>query len=157
MEQTELAKQLNVAYQPHPIAPLYDRKGMVAVLDGKTTVRDVLLGTGIDPHQPITIQIDGQLLEIDQWDTTYPTEGQLISVHGTVQGGGGGGSNTVQMVALIAIAVAATVVTAGALAPVLGASFAAGSFGAIVAGAVISVGGSLLIGGLFEPIPPSTP
>jgi len=157
VEQTELAKQLNVVYQPHPIAPLYDRKGMVAVLDGKTTVRDILLGTGIDPHQPITIQVDGVLLEVDEWDKTYPTEGQLISVHGTVQGGGGGGSNTIQIVALIAVAVAATIVTAGALAPVLGASFAAGSFGAIVAGAVISVGGSLLIGALFAPKPPTMP
>jgi hypothetical protein len=158
VEQTELAKQLNVAYQPHPIAPLYDRKGMVAVLDGKTTVRDILLGTGIDPHQPITIQIDGQLLEVDQWDTTYPTEGQLISVHGTVQGGGGGGSNTVQIVALVAVAVAAAVIAG----PVgvsffAGAGLGTGVVAAAVAGAVVAIGGSLLIGSLFAPKPPTTP
>ena len=159
MEQTELSKSLSVVYQPHPVAPLDGRKGMVCVTDGKATVRQVLLASGVDPHQPITIQLDGELLTVEEWDIICPTEGQLISVQGTVQGGGGG-SNALQIVAVIAIAVVATMATGGAFAIASGSMagfFAAGSVSAMVLGAVISVAGSLLIGALFAPKPPTMP
>lgn len=157
MEQTKLAEQLNVIYQPHPIAPLYDRKGMVVVTDGTATVREVLLTTGVDPYQPITIQLDGELLTVEQWDTICPAQGQMLSVHGTVQGGGGG-SNVLQIVAVIAIAVAVAVV-AGPIGVgfFAGAGFGTGVVAAAVASATIAVAGSLLIGALFAPKPPTMP
>ncbi len=151
MELNPIAKELNIAYQPHPVAPLAGRTGMIAVIDGETPVRRVLINAGIDPHQPITVQLDGKMLTVEEWDIICPTEGQLISVHGTVQGGNGGGSNVIQIVAVIGLMLAA---------PYLGAAFAtatvgagAASFGTVasIASAVIQVGGSLLIGAIFAP------
>ncbi len=65
-------------------------------------------------------------------------------------GGGGGGSNPLQMVLTAAIAVAsiaASIMTAGALTPVMGAMWA-GVVGGL-AGAAISIGGGLLMNALF--------
>jgi hypothetical protein len=156
MELNPIAKELNIAYQPHPVAPLAGRTGMVAVIDGTKSVRDVLLLADIDPHQPITIQLDGQMLTVEEWDTAYPNEGQLISVHATVQGGGGGDSNVIQIVALIAIAVAAPYVGAY-LAGAAGFTGAALTTATGAFGAVFQIAGSLVIGALFAPKPPSMP
>ena len=158
MELNPIQKSLNIAYQPHPVAPLADRKLLVAEINGMTSVRRVLLMAGIDPHQPITVQLDGQLLTVEEWDSVYPSEGQLLSVHATVQGGGGDGSNVVMIVAMIAIMVAA---------PYVGAAFAA-STGAVagttafattaaLGSAIFSIAGSLVIGAIFAPKPPSAP
>jgi len=155
VEQNELTKSLNVIYQPHPIAPLYDRKGMVALTDGTATVREVLLSIGIDPHQPITVQLDGEMLTVEQWDTICPTEKQLLSVHGTVQGGGGD-SQVLMVVAMIAVAVLTYGAGAGWFATA-GGMFAAGSASAAALGAAISVAGTLVIGAIFAPKPPAMP
>lgn len=158
MEQTELSKSLSVVYQPHPVVD--DRHSKVCVTDGKATVREVLLASGVDPHQPITIQLDGEMLTVEQWDTVVPNTGQVINVQGTVQGGGGG-SNVGQIVATIAvIAVAALIagpVGAGFMASTFGVSAGTATALAITAGAVVSVAGSLLIGAIFAPKPPTMP
>ena len=152
VKQTELSRSLNIIYQPHPITPILGRKGMVAAIQEGTSVREILLSAGIDPHQPIVILLDDRLLTVEEWDIICPTDGQMLNVQTIVQGGGGGGnSNPLQTVLLIAVVVAATVVSAGALAPLLGSAFAAGAVGAAVAGAIIGIGGSLLIGALFPP------
>jgi len=93
MELTQISKALNIAYQPHPVAPAAGQRAMYAELDGKTPISKVLLMAGIDAYQPITIQLDGKLLTVEEWDTVCPIEGQLISVHATVQGGGGMNTN----------------------------------------------------------------
>ena len=156
MELNPIAKELNIAYQPHPVAPLAGRTGLVAVLDGETSVRRVLLMAGIDPHQPITIQLDGEMLTVEEWDIICPTEGQLLSVHATVQGGGGGGSNVLQIIATIAI-VAISVALAASTAGILGVAIAGSLTVGMVAGAVVSVAGSLIIGAIFAPKPPAMP
>jgi len=156
MELNPIAKELNIAYQPHPVAPLAGRTGLVAVLDGETSVRRVLLMAGIDPHQPITIQLDGEMLTVEEWDSVYPNEGQLLSVHATVQGGGGGGSNVLQIIATIAI-VAISVALAASTAGILGVAIAGSLTVGMVAGAVVSVAGSLIIGAIFAPKPPAMP
>lgn len=154
MELKPVAKELNIAYQPHPIAPLYNRTGMVGLTDGTATIRQVLLAANVDPHQPITIQLDGEMVEISDWDVICPTEGQLLSVHATVQGGGGGGSNAVAIVAMIAIAVVAPYAGAAFASATVGAG--AASFAAVsaVGAAVFSIAGSLVIGAIFAPKPP---
>jgi predicted phage tail protein len=149
VEQTELSKSLSVIYQPHPVAPLAGRTGMVAVIDGTTSVRDVLLMAGIDPYQPITVQLDGEMLTIEEWDLICPTEGQMLNVNGTVQGGEGG-SNAIMIVAMIAITIATYGASTGFFATA-GGMFVAGSASAFALSAAISIGGTLLIGALFAP------
>lgn len=153
MELTPVVKELNIAYQPHPIAPLYGRTGMVGLTDGTATIRQVLLAADLDPYQPITIQLDGEMVEVSDWDVICPTEGQLLSVHATVQGGGGG-SNAIAIVAMIAIAVVAPYAGAAFASATVGAG--AASFAAVsaVGAAVFSIAGSLVIGALFAPKPP---
>lgn len=160
MELNQIQKELSIAYQPHPVAPLAGRTGMVAVIDGTTCVRQVLLMAGIDPHQPITVQLDGRLLTVEEWDLICPSESQLLSVHATVQGGGGG-SNPLKVVAMIALVVVASVVAgpagAGFMATTFGVSATTAATMALVAGALVSVAGSVIIGALFAPKPPAMP
>jgi hypothetical protein len=153
MEMNHIAKVLNVIYQPHPITPGLDRQGMVVAAREGTTVREILLAAGVDPHQPIVINLDGRLLTVEEWDIICPTEGQLLSVQATVQGGGGG-SNPLQVVLMIAVVVAAAYIAgpAGvAFFTGMGASATAAGVAAVVAGAVVAIAGSLLIGALFPP------
>jgi predicted phage tail protein len=128
---------------------------MLAVTDGKTSVRSILLSSGIDPYQPITVQLDGELLEVEQWDLICPEQGQMLNVHGTVQGGGGE-SNVVMIVAMIAIAVAAPYAGA-ALAGAAGLTGTALAVGTAVFTAAVQIAGSLIIGALFAPKPQTMP
>jgi hypothetical protein len=156
VKQTELSRSLNIVYQPHPITPILGRKGMVAAIQEGTTVREIVLSAGVDPYQPIVITLDDRLLTVEEWDIICPTDGQLLSVQTTVQGGGGGNSNPLQMVLMIAIVVAAAVV-AGPMGAAYFASIGLGTgvVAAAAAGAVIAIGGSLLVGALFPPKSPS--
>lgn len=154
VKQTELSKSLNIVYQPHPITPTLGRQGMVAVVEDGTTVREILLKAGVDPHQPLVISLDDRLLTVEEWDTVCPTTGQLLNVQASVQGGGGD-SNPMQMVLMVAVVVAAAVVAgpigAGFASSTFGVGAAAGAAIAAGAGAIIAIGGSLLIGALFPP------
>ena len=158
VKETELSKSLSIIYQPHPVVPVNGRKEMMTVVQEGTSVREILLNAGVDAYQPIVVMLDDRLLTVEEWDTVCPSNGQMLNVQASVEGGGGG-SNVIQTVLLIAVVVAATLVSGGALGPaglgLLGSSFAAGAAGAIIAGAVIAVGGSLLVNALFPPKTPS--
>ena len=65
--------------------------------------------------------------------------------------GGDGGGDTLAQIAGIAVLIAGTAVSGGALAPVLGSAFAAGTLGAAVAGATVGVVGSLAVNSLSPP------
>lgn len=151
VKETELSKSLNIIYQPHPVAPISGRQEMVGVINEGTTVREILLKSGVDPRQPIIISLDDRLLTVEEWDTVFPSNGQILNVQATVEGEGGD-SNPLQIVLAIAL-----VVVAAAL-PGLGpALFTIGSTTVTVgtiAAAAIAVGGSLLLTALF---PPKTP
>jgi len=153
VKQTELSRSLNIVYQPHPITPILGRKGMVAAIQEGTTVREILLSAGVDPYQPIVITLDDRLLTVEEWDIVCPTDGQMLNVQTTVQGGGGGGnSNPLQIVLMIAVVVAAAYVAGPAgVAFFKGIGLGTGVAAAATAGAVIGIGGSLLIGALFPP------
>ena len=72
---------------------------------------------------------------------------------GGARGGSGGGAkkNPIATVATIAVLLAATVVSAGALAPLDAGLLGAGTIGAHLAGAAISLGGALAIAALVPP------
>jgi hypothetical protein len=148
VEMTPIAQSLNVVYQPHPIVPL-GRKGMVVATTEGTTVRQILLASHVDPHQPIVVHLDERLLTVEEWDTICPHSGQLLQVSATVQGGGGG-SNPTQILLTIAVVAAAAALTA-ATGGVFGVAIAGSLTVGMVAGAVVAVGGMLLIGALFPP------
>lgn len=153
----EVANSINLIWHPHPISPLVGRTDTICAIRPGATVRDVLKASAIDPHQPILVTLDDRLLTVEEWDTVCPAHHQILNVKATVQGGGGGGgSNVLQVVALVAIVVVATVVSGGALAPYLGASFAAGTFGAAAAAAVIGVAGAMIVNAVFAAQTPST-
>lgn len=150
MKQTELAKNLSVVWHPHPVTPYAGREVMQIAAEGYT-IRDLLLNAQVDQYQEIVVYVDDKLITVEEWDTLRPTEGQLVNVQAVVSGGGGDGSNPLQIVLLVAIVALSIATAGGALAPLLGAGFAAGTVGAAIAGAVISIAGSLLMGALFKP------
>lgn len=109
---SQVAKQLDIIYRPHPVLPSADCKRYIQPWKENQTVRQVLIENGIDQNQPISISLDDRLLTVSEWDSVVPQNGQIINVHAEVMGGGGGGGNNkaVQVVALVAI-VALIVVT----------------------------------------------
>ena len=150
MKQTELAKNLSVVWHPHPVTPYAGREVMMIAAEGYT-IRQLLLNAQVDPHQEIVVYVDDKLIRVEEWDTLCPTEGQLVNVQAVVSGGGGDGSNPLQIVMLVAVVALSIATAGGALVPLLGAGFAAGTVGAAIAGAVISIAGSLIMGALFRP------
>lgn len=150
LAQNELSKKLSVIWHPHPVTPIAGRETLVATAQEGLSVREVLINSGIDPHQPIVIWLDDRMLTVEEWDSICPREGQLLNVQATVMGG----DNIFRTIALIAVVVVAAAVTGGAAAGVFGASFAAGTVGASIAGAVIGIGGSLLVNAIFSPKAP---
>jgi predicted phage tail protein len=141
---------LNVIWHPHPVVNSVGRQNLSVVLTKRTTIREVLIQSGIDTHQPIVITVDDKMLRVEEWDTVYPYAGQIINVQASVTGGGDGGSNALQIVAMIAV-VAVAAIIAG---PIGAAYFGNAAIAGTVA-AVVSVGGSLLIGAIFAPTPQS--
>lgn len=149
MKHTELAQSLSVVWHPHPVTPYAGREVMMIAAEGYT-IRNLLLNAQIDPYQEIVVYVDDKLITVDEWDTLRPTNGQLVNVQSVVSGGGNGGSNPLQIVMMIAI-VALTIYTAGATSGLLGTVIAGNLTVGMVAAAVISVAGSLLMGALFKP------
>ena len=154
MERTEVSKSLNLVWHPHPISAVSGRQVQAFVFTPGLNVRQLLLKSGIDPIQPIYVVLDDKLLTVAEWDSIYPTEGQILNVQATIQGGdGGGGSNTGQiiaMVAVIAIAIAAPY-AAAALFPEYAAVIGAGTLGGSLLSAGIMIAGSLIVGAIFQP------
>lgn len=102
--------------------------------------------------------INGEEVPREAWHRVRPRyrAGReiLVTLHYPMQGGGSGGGgvkNILRIVATIAIIVAAAAVSGGALGGVLGAGFAAGTVGAALAGAAVSIGGALAIAALTPP------
>lgn len=86
------------------------------------------------------------------WSAVKPKAGVVVTFHGLVQGGGdGGGKSTFALIAALALTVFTAGVAGGLLAPVLGSSFAAGTFGASALAAGISLVGSLAINAITAP------
>lgn len=98
---------------------------------------------------------DGSVHEIPRanWDRVRLKPGQTLTFHANLQGGGqeGGGKSGLGAVIAIAAFVLATIVTAGAAAPILGTAFAAGTIGAKLLATGILLAGSLAASALSAP------
>ncbi|MDP2268033.1 MAG: hypothetical protein Q8K46_02590, partial [Deltaproteobacteria bacterium] len=94
--------------------------------------------------------IDGEEVPVDAWLETRVQDGQHLAVCIVPQGGEDGNKILVTILT-IAVMVAAFWVSGGALAGVLGSAFAAGTTGAYVASAAVSVIGNLAISALVKP------
>lgn len=98
------------------------------------------------------VRVNGDLVPGEMWTRVRPKARETVAVtlHMPLYGGGGD-SGKIATIAAIAILVVAVAITAGALAPVLGAAFEAGALGAQLAAGAVSLGGALLIGALIKP------
>lgn len=116
------------------------------------TIADCLRRLGWTPEhvQAARVTINGQLVLDAEWLTAAPKAGQSVVVRVIPTGGGDGGKQVGQLIALVALTVAAAFVAGGGLAPVLGAAFKSGLI-SYSAAAAISIGGSLALNGHIPP------
>ncbi|MDI3559562.1 host specificity factor TipJ family phage tail protein [Bradyrhizobium sp. Arg816] len=114
--------------------------------------RDRVYGWQFRKGLPTVLEINGEAVLRKSWSRRRIAANDNVRfVSYPLGGGGGGAKQVIGLVALIAVAAFATVVTGGAAAGLLGAAFAAGTFGAAALGAAIAVGGSLLVNALVMP------
>jgi len=108
--------------------------------------------------EAVEVRVGGAAIPAEWWRHVRPKAGTLLEVVGRPRGEmDEQTAKTVGTVATILVLVAATVVTGGILAPLLGPAFAAGGLGALLGGAAISVGGRLAINALIKPSQPALP
>ncbi len=103
------------------------------------------------------VEIDGQRIDRAEWGTYCLNPGQVVTARAIPMGGGGGGGKGVmRIVALIGVVVLAAFTAGGGLAALGGvfAALTAGSLPAGLAGAVISLAGSLAINARIPPARP---
>jgi predicted phage tail protein len=134
----ELKNALNLMWHPHPITPLADRQHISIPVEKGSTVRQILINSGLDTSQPIVISLDDKLLTVEEWDSVCPEYGQILNVQATVMDGGGGGSDPLRIVLLIVVVIAAAY-TGGAVGALYGAAWGA------AAGAAVGIAGSLIV------------
>ena len=147
-----MTRTVPVAWQPQPFSA---RVFTAAMVEG-VSIADVVVRT---PNLPVgfllhgSVRVNGDLVPKAMWQHVRPKArpNVCVTLHMPVFGGGGDGGGKLATIAAIAIIVIATAVTAGAAAPLLGAAFEAGAFGAQILGAAVSIGGALLLGALVKP------
>lgn len=104
--------------------------------------------------------VNGRIIPRSRWLRTLPPpragEPIAVTMHlplgkGASGGGSGGAKSIISLVAAFALVVVTGGIAGGFLAPVLGASFAAGGVGAIALSAAVGIGGALAISALSPP------
>jgi hypothetical protein len=104
-------------------------------------------------HDSIEVHITGSVIPKDFWSLVKPKAGTTVEIYSPLSGGGeNGGKNILAMILSIAVVAVGAFISAGGLGPILGAAFfGANTAGAAVLGAVVGIGGQLLIAALFPP------
>lgn len=104
------------------------------------------------------VNINGITVPKHQWHLVRPKAHSIekpvaVTFHMPMRGGGGGsrGKGVLALVAALALTIATFGIANGALAPILGASFAAGTFGAKALAFGIGLVGALVLGALSAP------
>jgi len=117
------------------------------------TVGEMLDRSGIDPRLArwCHVEIDGREIPALWWDRVRPKAGRVVTVSVVPEGGDGDSNKALRTVLLVVVMVAALAISGGALAGVLGASFAAGGYGAIFGAALVGAGLSMGTMGLLPP------
>ncbi|MCE8042427.1 hypothetical protein HOP60_09705 [Halomonas daqingensis] len=90
-----------------------------------------------------------------RWARVRPKPSAMVSIKVLPQGGGGGSKNPLRTIATIAVIAAASAVTGGAAAGLLGSNFVAGTIGASVLGAGVAAVGMLAVNAIAPVRPPS--
>lgn len=162
----------------HPVAVLKERPfdGRLRVLK-VDWVRSPSIAEILDAQQDVpqsfreqcAVRVIDELVPREMWRYVRPKpccirDGKVIDVvvtfylplgnPGGGSSGGGAKKNPVATVATIAVLLAATVVSAGALGPVTGGFLAAGTVGASVLGAGVGIGGGIEVSALTGTIRP---
>lgn len=146
-----VSQQIPVAYRPKPFASEIVRG---AVPEGTSILEIVrILRVPRHFHQYGMVCINGEPVPQRMWRYVRPklrgerevTVTLHIRLHDDAT------KDIIKLVATIVVIAAATLVTGGALAPLLGATFAAGGIGALLGGAAISIGGLLAVNALIPP------
>lgn len=151
---TETPQGVNVSATPHPFRLANVQK----VVEPGRTLSEILNEVQPDPslRKHAHVFIEDELIPPALWPRVKPKDGTLVTIRVVPMGGGGGDDkNPLRTVLSIAVLAAATVVSGGALAGVLGPSFAAGGLGATLGGAFIGIGGMLLVNAIAPVRPPS--
>lgn len=98
---------------------------------------------------PVVVSLNGSVVPTAELALTFPAPNDQVLMVPEIQGGGGGGGkNVIRAVLMVIVAVVATIVTAGGASPLLGAAFASGTTGAVIAGACVMVIGGMLVNAL---------
>jgi hypothetical protein len=146
------AQSLRVVACPRP----FSVERVDKIVEAAQTVAGIMREVGIESDRVhARVFLDDVLVERAYWERVRPKPGHTLTVRVVPTGGGGGGKDPLRIVlqlVVIAAAVIATVLTAGALAPTLGAALAWGVGAA--AGAAISIAGNLAINALIPPAAP---
>ena len=151
-----MSDRILVAHHPHPVLPLAGRRVGAHALRPGETVAEILLAAGVDPHQPIAVRLDDALVPVADWRRVCPRPGQFLSVSARARGGDGE-SDPTSMVLQIGLMLIAPYAATAILGEITASTFAIWfealgtgiTYGQILAGA-ISMGGSLLLGGLMS-------
>lgn len=137
-----------LVWSPHPL--ISDGRELVYIeLLPNESILEYLKRTGILSrmgHQLFVLTIDGKRVPRHLWSHCYPKPGTLINLYAIVGDGGGGEKNPLATIAMIALMV---------VAPQIGAfAFGAGTTGALILSAAITVVGGLAINAIFPPPKP---
>jgi predicted phage tail protein len=155
----EVVETVRVTSMPSPLSM---RRISVEVPTGGS-IADMLAVIGLIPEAPARVFLGDRPITLEERSRVFPKPGEFLTVR--VIPAGRGGKSALAIVVTIAVMAAAAWVSAGALAPAMaaafgpaiGGSFAAGGFGALLAGSAVSVLGSLLLKALVPPPKPPTP
>lgn len=119
------------------------------------TIAALMRDIGLNPD-PIfaRVFIDDRLILKAEWEYATPKAGQLVTMRVVPTGGGGGGKDALRIVAMIGVVVA-SIFTAGAAGAAVGGLLGvSAATGGAIAGATVSIAGSLAIGALIPPAKP---
>jgi predicted phage tail protein len=142
---------------PHPLIGA-GRELSFAEFAERETLKSYIERTGIIvPSGDVAVWHNGYRVPDALWERLIPRTGDQVIIRARVHGGGGGGK-VLRTVALIAVVVAATIVAGPAGAAFFAsAGFGTGVVAAGVAGALVGIGGALLVNALLPPPKQSLP
>ena len=133
----------------------FDRPRRFDVAPG-ASLADIVVASGIRREwwAEHDVAIDGEIIAPANWPRVRPKPGKVITIHPPRLQGGGGNStakNVITAVATIAIIAGAAFISGGALVPLFGSAFAAGTIGANLAAAGFGIAGQLALRALAPP------
>ena len=159
--QVEPTGQLRLIACPHLFSTDKGRIDVVRPVGG--TVADILRSLAwTREHESVRAYVDGVLVQQAEWEYMLPRAGQSVVVRAIPMAGGGGGKDVLRLVAMVAVIGLSLAVSGGALAPLAGvlagaggwAALVGGSTAALLAGATLSIAGTLALTGLIPaPLP----